>query len=119
MDHVAMALQALEAQQREVKERSAPWMVAEQLKDICRREPRSAELIAQDLEVKEMSVVEAERKIKAYADAHKTGNFACVTPPEADRILREFYGLPPAGEEPERPATAAKASAVLSLDDFL
>ena len=36
----------------------------------------------------------AEKMIKAYADSHKTGNFACVTPAEADRILREFYGLP-------------------------
>ena len=39
----------LRAQQSKVKERSAPWMVAEQLMDICRREPESAALIAQDL----------------------------------------------------------------------
>ena len=42
-----------------------------------------------------MSITEAEKKIKAFADAHKTGGFACVTPEESDRILREFYGLPP------------------------
>ena len=72
-------------------------MVGEQLKDICRREPRSAELIARDLQVEAMSITEAEKKIKAFADGHKTGNFACVTPGEADNILREFYGLP----EPE------------------
>ena len=40
-----------------------------------------------------MSIQQAEKKIKAYADAHKTGSFACVTPAEAERILREFYGL--------------------------
>lgn len=79
-----------------MKERSAVWMVGEQLKDICRAEPKSAELIARDLKVEKMSIVEAEKKIKAFADAHKTGNFACVTPVEADRILREFYGLPAA-----------------------
>ena len=44
------AIELLEEQQRKVKERSAPWMVAEQLKDICRREPHSAEILAQDLE---------------------------------------------------------------------
>lgn len=33
------AIALLNEQQSKVKERSAPWMVAEQLKDICRQEP--------------------------------------------------------------------------------
>ena len=86
------AIELLEEQQRKVKERSAPWMVAEQLKEICRREPHSAEILTQDLENASKSITEAEKKIKAYADMHKTGSFACVTPAEADAILREFYG---------------------------
>lgn len=94
MSMVDKAIAAIEAQQAKVKARSAPWMVGEQLKDICRRKPRSAELIAQDLEVEKMSITEAEKKIKEFADKNKTGNFACVTPVEADKILREFYGLP-------------------------
>lgn len=53
------AIELLEEQQRNVKERSAPWMVAEQLKDICRREPHSAEILAQDLENASMSITEA------------------------------------------------------------
>ena len=56
------AIELLEEQQRNVKERSAPWMVAEQLKDICRREPHSAEILAQDLENASMSITEAERR---------------------------------------------------------
>ena len=92
------AIEMLREQQSKVKERSAPWMVAEQLMDICRQEPASAELIAQDLENASMSIVEAEKKIKAFADKHKTGNFSCVTPVEAENILREFYGLPKLGE---------------------
>ena len=80
------AIRMLREQQSQVKEGSPQWMVAEQLMDICRAEPESAELIAQDLGV--------EKKLKAYADSHKTGNFSCITPAEADRILREFYGLP-------------------------
>ena len=59
----------------------------------------SAELLDKDLDIPEMSIQQAEKKIKAYADAHKTGSFACVTPVEAERILREFYGLT-AGENP-------------------
>ena len=94
MSTVDKAIAMIEKQQAKVKARSAPWMVGEQLKDICRREPHSAELIAQDLEVEKMSITEAEKKIKAFADKNKTGNFSCVTPVEADKILREFYGLP-------------------------
>ena len=70
------AIALLNEQQSKVKERSAPWMVAEQLKDICRQEPDNAELIAQDLENPEMGIVQAEKKIKAFADAHKTGSFS-------------------------------------------
>lgn len=91
------AIQAIEKQQAKVQKRSAPWMVGEQLKDICRLEPRSAELVAQDLQKEAMGIVQAEKKIKAFADSHKAGSFSCVTPAEADRILREFYGLPAAG----------------------
>ena len=83
----------IEAQQKKEKGRTAAWMVGEQLKDIARHEPESAELLDKDLDIPEMSIQAAEKKIKAYADAHKTGNFACVTPIEAERILREFYGL--------------------------
>ena len=116
MNVTEKAIAALEAQQAKVKHRSAQWMVGEQLKDICRREPASAELVAQDLEQPAMSIVEAEKKIKVFADGHKTGGFACVTPVEADRILREFYGLPSQEAEPESPVAGAQ---VLDLADFL
>lgn len=110
------AIAMLEDQQSKVQARSPQWMVAEQLKDICRHEPQSAELIAQDLENPAMSITEAEKKIKAFADGHKTGNFGCVTPVEAENILREFYGLPAPGGEPEPASPGAR---VLDLADFL
>jgi len=112
MGNIEEAIRAIEAQQAKVKDRSPQWMVGEQLKDICRQEPASAELICQDLQQKAMSITEAEKKIKAYADKHKTGNFACVTPVEADRILREFYGLPSAA----KPQTSG---GIINLFDFL
>ncbi len=132
-EYQEQAIRAIEAQQEKVKERSpgdrhsaktndrsgslmAAWMVGEQLKDICRMEPHSAELIAQDLQVEAMGIVEAEKKIKAFADAHKTGNFSCVTPMEADRVLREFYGLPIAGETAQGAAQAG--GNLLRLEDF-
>lgn len=83
------AIQKLLEQQSKVKERTAPWMVANQLMDICHREPASAEIIAQDLENESMSIVEAEKKIKAFADKHKTGNFSCVTPSTGQDLVQE------------------------------
>lgn len=128
MTVIEQAIAAIEKQQTEVKERSPQWMVGEQLKDICRREPQNAELILQDLSVKEMSITAAEKKIKAFADKNKTGNFACVTPMEADRILREFYGLgegftesipPERGEESQETETRnTNARKIIDLDAF-
>ncbi len=112
------AIRAIEAQQETVPGRSPQWMVGEQLKDICRMEPDSAELIARDLQVKGMGIIAAEQKIKVFADAHKTGSFSCVTPVEADRILREFYGLPIAGEFAPDPVPARDEGNVLRLEDF-
>ena len=111
-----LAIQLIEKQQKEVKERSAPWMVGEQLKDICRWEPKSAELIFQDLQNEAMSIVEAEKKIKAFSDKNvgKEKCF-CVTPAEAEDILREFYGL---GKE-EMPAPVPGRSKAINLMDFL
>lgn len=113
---IERAIAMLEEQQSKVQARSPQWMVGEQLKDICRHEPHCAELIAQDLENPAMSITEAEKKIKAFADGHKTGNFSCVMSAEADRILREFYGLPSLGGEEELPSSGAQ---VLDLADFL
>lgn len=106
------ALEKITAQQP--KERTPVWMVGEQLKDILRTEPHLAELVAQDLDVKEMSLVECEKKIKAFADQRRNGNSSCVTLPEAERIIRKFYGLPAAGEA----APAPVKNNVLRLEDF-
>lgn len=111
------AICAIEEQQKKVKDRSPQWMVGEQLKDICRREPASAELIYQDLQIEAMSITEAEKKIKAFADKNKTGNFACATPAESDRILREFYGLPKEGETQVAPVP--NGNEPINLLDFL
>ena len=106
------AIRKLKEQQSKVQERSPQWMVAEQLMDLCRMEPECAELLAQDLEVEAMSIVEAEKKLKAFADSHKTGDFSCVTPAESDRILREFYGLP------QRQGSGGAGLLGLDLADF-
>ena len=110
----------IEQLQKKESGRTDAWMVGEQLKDICKAEPRSAELLDKDLDVAEMDLRAAAKKIKEYADGHRTGNFACVTPAESDRILREFYGL---GKDAARRADDIRpyggTGEILNLEDFL
>ena len=122
------AIRAIEAQQAKVQHRSNQWAVGEQLKGICLREPKSAELILQDLQVKEMSIVEAEKKIKTFADKRRKGNSSSVSLFEAEDILREFYGLPKPGSAPELmpepvpappPPSAKQEKKFIDLMDFL
>ena len=105
------AIAAIERQQPE--RHNTVWMAGEQLKEIAREEPQSAELLARDLAGDGMTIADAEKKIAALARENKEGNCGCVSSEEAEDVLREFYGLPKRGEAQE------KAPAVLDLADFL
>ena len=76
---------------------TAVYMVGEQLKDICRAGgSKVCEIVLKDLDNPEMSLKKCEEEIHAFADElHKKnkGNSACVPPDEAERIIREFYGI--------------------------
>ena len=78
-------------QQKGYKPTSAVFCVGEQLKDICANNKQAQELVLHDLDIKEMSIVECEKKIKSYADKHKEGNFAFVSPQIADINLDDFF----------------------------
>ena len=102
-------------EQQKGHEDSMVYEVGEQLKEICRMTPETAELLAQDLLVPEMSIVKVKEKIDAYAGKKKrTGNSVCVTTKESDKILREFYGLPDA----ETAEPTGKATEIIDLNDF-
>ena len=124
-------IEAITAQQP--KEENAVWMVGEQLKDMVRREPQLAEIVLRDLDVPEMSLANCEKKIKAWADQHKVGNFACVTPIRAEKIIREFYkvnaaeggregglghGLPERDVDPTASPEDRRSSKFIDLTDF-
>lgn len=95
------------------KEETAVWQVGEQLKNMLRAEPHLAEIVGQDLDVKEMSIIECEKKIKAFADAHRTRNSSFVSFSQAERIIREFYGLPDRNSAP-KPAV----DKLIRLEDY-
>lgn len=112
------AIEKLRQQQSKHADGSAPFAVAEQLIDICRREPASAALLNADLDNPEMSIVHAEAQIKKRADEiHREtkSNSVCVSPAVAEAVLRKFYGLPDS-----TPAhTDSADDDILHFEDFL
>lgn len=113
------AIKLIESQQEKLKEGTAAWAVGEQLKDICRREPESADLIEKDISADGMGLAELEKEIKKYADQHRKGNFSFVSPQAAEDIIRKFYGLPAAGAETTRPESSGAGSNIIDLMDLL
>lgn len=117
MSMLERAIAAIEAQQP--KERTAVWVVGEQLKDILHDEPDLAELVVQDVDGTGMTLAACEKQIKKFADKHKTGGFACVTPVEAEEIIRKFYGLGSPRVEATLKVKSQASGKLLNLEDFL
>ena len=111
-------LEELIAQQQKGHEAQPRFMIGEQLKEIAAREPLCAEILEKDLTVKEMSLEAAERKFQEYSDKnHKGAKTFCITPIVAERILRDFYGLPQYTKEES--VSSNPDSAFIDLSSFL
>ena len=104
------AIEAITAQQP--KQRNDVWMVGEQLKDLLRAEPQWAEMVLQDLGNKDQSLAAVAQKIRDLANKNRNGSFGCVTPAEADHIIRTVYGIPKREERPAAPSN------VINLEDY-
>lgn len=94
MTDLEKAIAAIEKQQGKLKKFNMAHTVGEQLKDILRDQPAAAGIVLQDLTNAGMGIVDCEKKISAYAKKHREGDGGCCPPLEADRIIREFYGIP-------------------------
>lgn len=111
-------LEELIAQQQKGHEAQPRFMIGEQLKEIAAREPLCAEILEKDLTVKEMSLEAAERRFQKYSDKnHKSAKTFCITPIVAERILRDFYGLPQYTKEES--VSSNPDSAFIELSSFL
>lgn len=111
------AVRAIEAQQKEMKQKGAAYWVGEQLKEMIRTGTEAeGAILAADLEQKGMGLADAEKKIAAYARAHKEGNCGVCPPWEAERILREFYGL---GRAVQAAPVTGTQQKTISLLDFM
>ena len=108
------------AEQQKGHETEPRFMIGEQLKEIAEREPLSAELIERDLEIEEMNLEAAEEHFQEYADRnHGKANAFCITPKVAERLLREFYGLPIPEENAPEKKEADSSAGYIDLSSFL
>ena len=93
--------------------------LAAQTVDICRGNADLIAIVMEDLKAgKTLSDLAGELKIQADIkhNALSTGS-VCITPMEADEVIRKFFGLPAAGEAPA--PQMASAPGILNLEDFL
>ena len=110
------AIEKIEAQQEKLDPNTPAWMIGEQLKDICRGDMHCEKIVREDLDSEAMSLQKAADKLQQYANAnHGNKKCFCITPKVADGILREFYGLPAAGE----PVKEAPVSDFVDLSAFI
>lgn len=68
-----------------------------------------------------MGLADCEKKIAAFAKENRQGNMGFCGPADADRIIREFYGLPARREDTIPPAAAPAPTRrrTIRLADFM
>lgn len=108
--------EATEAIRKQQSKRGPVWMCGEQLLEMIAADEAACKLVLDDLTHGGMSLEACERKIKQFA----TGHGGCCTGAEADKIIREYFGLPEKAEDarPEPEMAAAPAGDVINLEDF-
>ena len=105
-------------QQTKLDASSPAFVVGEQIKEMCEKQPSIRELILQDLDIPEMSIQKVAEKLKEYADKNRKGaKQFCITPLVAEKIIRDFYGLPER-EEQVSLSEPKPDTAHINLEDF-
>lgn len=112
MNELEKVLRAIEEQQKKLGDSPAFW-VGEQLRDILRETPAAAQIVMEDFSAGH-TVADCEKRIKAYASQHH----GCCPPPEADRIIREFFGITGCTQV-AAPAEKRTARRAINLVDFM
>lgn len=112
----------IEAQQKG-HEGTTVFTVGEHLKQICRADPACADIVAEDLQQKDMDITKCEKQIKALADKihrEKKSNRVGVDYFAAEDVIRKFYGLPErVNAEQVVPTREAVEEAILDLDALM
>lgn len=93
-------------------DRGPKWMCGEQLLEIIGRDVQRAKLALDDLQHGGMSLAACEMQIRKFAQK----NDGCCTGPEADKIIRAYFGLP--GQAEEKKPKDAQAADTIRMEDF-
>lgn len=111
--------------QQSGKENSPARMIGMQLIDMIKAEPAISGIVEEDLQNPDMSLEKCADAMRKHADekhSKSKGSCICITPAEAETVIRKFYGLPdqavrqePAADEP----VPAMEESILNLEDFL
>lgn len=72
--------------------KGAAAMVADQLIDMAEDMSAAEQAIVEE-DLNDNTLNDIEKKIAEYAKAHKSGNCGVCPPKEAERIIREHFGL--------------------------
>ena len=116
MKTLAETLAMIKEQQKALTPDAAPWCVGEQLKDIIKETPELAPIVGDDLDKKGFALTDCEKKIAAYAKKNARNGVGFCGPAQADKIIREFYGLTNATPTPAEQTQRRK---IISLADFM
>ena len=121
MNDLQKALSLIEAQQKKAGAGTPAWCVGQQLADILNGQPAAAKIVAEDLGTTGMGIVDCEKKIAEFASKNRTGNVGFCGPADADRIIREFYGIPKLETVTAKTqaAPAEHRRKAIRLEDFL
>lgn len=93
---------------------------AAQLVDIVGNSETMAQLVCEDF-ANNHTVQECEKQIKAFVDKNHKGNVGYCPPWKAEEIIRKYFGLGSASEQPAAAPTPTSAPKpkVLTLADLL
>lgn len=96
--------------------RGAVWMCGEQLLEMIAPDAAATKLVLNDLKHGGMSLKGCEANIRAFASKNR----GCCTGNEAEKLIREYFGLPEQTEaqKPEPAAPPAPAGNIVNLEDF-
>ena len=112
MDHEILQEVTELVRKQQGGKRGPVWMCGEQLLEMIGQDAAAAKLVLDDLQHGGLSLTGCEKKIRGFAQ--KNGN--CCTGPEAEKIIRDYFGLPERGTAP-KPALEP-AAGLISLEDF-
>jgi len=83
---------------------------------LCEGDPAAARLVEQDLENPDMSLDKCLETMRQTAKKKQKAGCYYMPPEEAEKIIREFYGIPSA---PRPAATVPKDSGILDITDLM